>query len=403
MVQRDDSATWRASVLDAMLRALAVAGPGIVVLSLLFREPPRFDPPFFLVAAAVLTVIGLRFAHTLSFHLRAGLSIALILFACLTWIALTGFSIGGAAGAVGGIVIAVLLLGKRTGFVLLAATGLALIAFGAAISSGWSEPRFTDSDPHIFANWVRMGVSFCLLTGAVAFGVDYVVRHIESKYVELNGAYVELGELHRKLETAKEEERRFIARELHDDLGQALTVLKLSLKSGKTTPFSDPVRVVDGLIVKVRELSRSLRPALLDEVGLGPALSAYIEEQSTVSGIPMDLDQKRFAGRLPSDLEITCFRIVQEAVTNALRHAEPKRVTIRVARDETSVKLQVSDDGKGFAGIEAIVRAAVEGHLGIVGMRERVRTLGGVFLIRAQPGEGTAIDVEIPIRIDRAA
>jgi signal transduction histidine kinase len=403
MTERDDLATWRASVLDAMLRALAVAGPGIVVLSLLLREPPRFDPPFFLIAAAVLAVIGLRFAHTLSFHLRAGLSIALILFACLTWIALTGFSIGGAAGAVGGIVIAVMLLGKRTGFVLLAVTGLAMIAFGAAISAGWSEPRLADSDPQVFANWVRMGVAFCLLTGALAFGVDYVVRHVESKYAELNSAYVELGALHRKLETAKEEERRFIAHELHDDLGQALTVLKLSLKSGKTTPFSDPVRVVDGLIAKVRELSRSLRPALLDEVGLAPALAAYVEEQATVSGIPMELEHKHFKGRLSSDLEIACFRIVQEAVTNALRHAEAKRVTIRVARDENSVKLHVSDDGKGFAGIEALVRAAVEGHVGIVGMRERVRTLGGVFLIRSEPGKGTVIDVEIPLRINPAA
>jgi signal transduction histidine kinase len=402
MAQRDDAA-WRVSVLEAMLRALAVAGPAIIALSLFFREPPLVDPPLLLLLGAVLGMLSLRFARSLPFRMRASLSIGLILFACLMWIALTGFSLGGAAGAVGGIVIAVMLLGRRTGFVLLVVVCLALLAFGAVIQTGYSHPKISDSDPRIFGNWVRMGLSFGLLTGAVALGVDYVVRHVETKYIELSSAYVELRELHRKLETAKEEERRFIAHELHDDLGQALTVLKLGLKSGKTTPFSDPVRVVDGLIAKVRELSRALRPALLDEVGLGPALSAYVEEQATVSGVPMALDQKRFSGRLPAELEITCFRIVQEAVTNALRHAEAKRVTIRVERDATAVKLHVSDDGRGFGGIEALVRAAVEGHVGIVGMRERVRTLGGVFLIRSEPGKGTVIDVEIPLRIDRAS
>jgi signal transduction histidine kinase len=396
MAQRDDAA-WRVSVLDAMLRSLAVAGPVIVLVSFVFREPPRFDPPFLLVTAAVLGVMGLRLVRKLSFQLRASLSIALIVFACLSWIALTGFSLGGAAGLVGGVVIAVMLLGPRAGFALLLVAGASMLVFGAAIDLGWSHPRISDSNPLVFTNWARMAVSFCLLTGALAMGVDWVVRHVETKYAELSSAYDELGELHRQLETAKEEERRFIARELHDDLGQALTVLKLGLKSGKTTPFSDPIRVIDGLIVKVRELSRSLRPALLDEVGLGPALSAYIEEQSQVSGITMVFDQKRFEGRLHADLEIACFRIVQEAVTNALRHADGKRIGIRIERAELTVKIRIEDDGRGFDGNETLERAALEGHVGIVGMRERVRMLGGTFRIQSRPGEGTTIDVELPL------
>ena len=397
MVQRDDAATWRVNVLQAMLSALSFAGPAIVLLTLALRKPPLFDPAFLLVTAAVLGVLGLRFAPGLPFRMRASLSIGLIVFACLTWIALTGFSIGGAAGLVGGLVMAVMLLGRRVGVALLLAAAIALIAFGAAIAGGVSHPRFADNDPTVFANWVRVALSFSLLTGALAFAVDYVVRHVETKYVELSSAYDDLGELHRKLEIAKEEERRFIARELHDDLGQALTVLKLGLKSGKSTPFSDPLRVVDSLLVKVRELSRALRPALLDEVGVGPALSAYLEEQSTISGVTMKLDQKNFAGRLPPDLEITCFRLVQEAVTNTLRHADAKVLTVRLERDEETLKLHVEDDGHGFAGIEALVHAAVAGHIGIVGMRERVRTLGGTFRIRSEVGKGTAIDVEMPL------
>jgi signal transduction histidine kinase len=290
-----------------------------------------------------------------------------------------------------------MLLGRPAAVALLVATTVAIIAFGAAVQAGWSQPRPIDSDPRVFSNWVRMGLSFSVLTAAIGLAVDYVVRHVENKYAELSVAYEDFGELHRKLETAKEEERRFIARELHDDLGQALTALKLGLKSGKSTPFSDPIRVIDGLIVKVRELSRSLRPALLDEVGLAPALSAYLEEQSTVSGLAMDLDQRGFSGRLPGDLEIACFRLVQEAVTNTLRHAEAKRLRVGLERVEGTIKVHIEDDGRGFAGVEALDQAALEGHVGVLGMRERVRTLGGTFLIRSRPGEGTVIDAEIPL------
>jgi len=384
-------------VLDAMERSLAFAGPAVLVISIILRQPPRFDAPVLLLSAAVFAVVGIRFTRKLTFQMRASLTIGFILFACLVWLALTGFSLGAAAGAVAAVVISVMLLGRRPAFALLVVTAVSIILFGGAVHVGWSHPRPVDSDPRLFSNWLRMGLSFSVLTAALGLAVDYVVRHVENKYAELSSAYDELGELHRKLETAKEEERRFIARELHDDLGQALTALKLGLKSGKSTPFTDPIRVIDGLIVKVRELSRSLRPALLDEVGLGPALSAYLEEQSTVSALRMDLDQKGFSGRLPGDLEIACFRIVQEAVTNTLRHAEAKRLRVGLERAEGTMKLHIEDDGRGFAGIEALDQAALEGHVGVLGMRERVRTLGGNFLIRSRPGEGTVIDVEIPL------
>ena len=88
---------------------------------------------------------------------------------------------------------------------------------------------------------------------------------------------------------------------------------------------------------------------------------------------------------------------MQEAVTNTLRHADAKLLTVRLERAEETLKLHVEDDGRGFAGIETLVHAAIEGHLGIVGMRERVRTLGGTFRIRSEVGKGTAIDVEMPL------
>jgi signal transduction histidine kinase len=397
MPQRDETTAWRLSVLEAMLSALAITGPGVVVITVLLRPAPRFDLPLVAVAVCASGVIALKFSRSASFRLRAGVSVGLMLLACLTWIALTGFSLGASSGVVCAIVIAAMLLGRRLALTLLVLSSVALLAFGAAIHAGWSHPRLSDSDPRVFANWARMGLSFCLLTGAIVLAVEYVVRHVEKKYVELSAAYDELAELHRKLETAKEEERRFIARELHDDLGQSLTVLKLGLKSNKATPFADPLRIIDGLILKVRELSRALRPALLDEVGIAPALGAFLEEQSSISGIKMELDRRGFDGRLPGDLEIACFRLVQEAVTNALRHSEAKHLTVRLEQNGAALRLRIHDDGRGFSGLETLVHAALEGHLGVIGMRERVRSLGGTFRIESQPGQGTTIEADLPL------
>jgi signal transduction histidine kinase len=381
-----------------MLTALAVVTPVVGALAMILRPFRRVDATLVLLFATPLLLIALKFARRLPFPVRGGLSVAVMALSCLTFIARTGFSLGATAGLVASVVIAGMLFGRRIALTMLFGTALALASMGALIQIGWLTPDYSDTDPRLLVVWVRVGVSFALITGALAIAVDYVVRHIERKYVELGSAYDELAELTRKLETAKEEERRRVARELHDDLGQDLTVLKLGLKSGKPTPFSDPVRIVDSLIVKVRELSRALRPALLDEVGLAPALSAYLEEQSTISGVKMELETPGFDGRLPGELEIACFRLVQEAVTNALRHAGPKRLGVRIARANGTLSLRIDDDGRGFAGPEALARAALEGHVGIVGMRERARALGGTFRIQSEPGKGTNIDVELPLR-----
>jgi signal transduction histidine kinase len=111
----------------------------------------------------------------------------------------------------------------------------------------------------------------------------------------------------------------------------------------------------------------------------------------------MKLEAPEFDQRLSGDLEIACFRLVQEAVTNALRHAEPKRLRIRIERANGALGLRIEDDGRGFGGPEALARAAHEGHVGVVGMRERARALGGTFRIHSEPGRGTTIEVEIPL------
>jgi signal transduction histidine kinase len=398
MSRRDEAVSWRAAVLQSMLNALAIVAPAILIFGLALRTPPLFDRSFMLVTSAVTGIVALRFARGIPFRPRAVLAVGMLIGACLCWMAFSGFSIGATAGMVGGIVMAAMLLDRTTALALLLATALSLVGIGFAIHVGLWQVRLEDADPRLLVVWLRMAISFALLTGALTTAVAYIVRHVETKYVELSAAYDELAELNRKLETAKEEERRFIARELHDDLGQALTVLKLGLKTGKATPFSDPVRIVDGLINKVRELSRVLRPALLDEVGLAPALGAYLEEQSNVSGITMDLKLNGLKDeRLSGELEIACFRLVQEAVTNALRHAGATRVNVRIDRENGSVRLSVKDDGNGRASADEVVRAGLAGHLGVIGMRERTRALGGTFELSSEPGRGTTIEVELPL------
>ena len=166
----------------------------------------------------------------------------------------------------------------------------------------------------------------------------------------------------------------------------------------------EAVALVDELIARVRKMSVDLRPPLLDEVGLVPALRAYLESQAALSGVAMDLeDDGRAAGtmssgeRLPPDLEIVCFRVAQESVTNVLRHAAAQRLRVSIARNGSHVRLAIRDDGGGFDATSALDSAAAQGHLGVVGMRERVRARGGTFQVASQPGQGTAIEVELPI------
>jgi signal transduction histidine kinase len=226
----------------------------------------------------------------------------------------------------------------------------------------------------------------------------------QAKERALRTVNTELGQLNRRLESAKEDERRFIARELHDELGQTLTALKLRLKMGARA--ADPERaeresaatfaIIDSLIDRVRKLSLDLRPALLDEVGLIPALRAYLDAQAAISEVRIELDASAFEGRASPEAEIACFRIVQEAVTNVLRHAEARRVSVRLEQRTDRLQIVVEDDGHGIAPGQ-IPDAAAQGHMGIVGMRERARALGGEFAIDSEPGAGTAVRVTLPV------
>ncbi len=222
---------------------------------------------------------------------------------------------------------------------------------------------------------------------------------------ELSGAYDRLMTLTRGLEAAKEEERRHIARELHDEMGQALTAVKINLRlmgrqSGDDGPLGrigDTIGLVDRLIQGVRDLSLDLRPPLLDELGLIAALRGYLEAIAARAELGIDLDLDETLGRLPPELEIAAFRIVQEAVTNAVRHAGASHIRVRLQRGDGELNLRIQDDGHGFDVAAVAGRSTGGQHLGLLGIRERARMLGGDVALDSTPGHGTDVRVRIPL------
>ena len=220
---------------------------------------------------------------------------------------------------------------------------------------------------------------------------------------ELRGAYERLRFLARSLEVAKEDERKHIARELHDDLGPSLTavvinleLLKPSVTGEATGRIADTVEIVDRMVQQIRELSLDLRPPLLDEMGLVPALKGYMETQAERSRLEIEVRDAGDATGLPAEIEIVAFRLAQEAVTNVIRHAGASRAVVTIDVDGGWIEVAVEDDGKGFD-----VRTTMDGPagktLGLLGMQERVRMLDGEFEIVSTPARGTKVRARLPI------
>lgn len=216
---------------------------------------------------------------------------------------------------------------------------------------------------------------------------------------------VRLEALSRQLLTAQEWERRTIACELHDEVGQSLTALKLSLANarehGETSTLDDSVALVEQLLQQVRELSLGLRPSLLDDLGLPAALRWFVDRQGQRAHFVGHVDVENFDGRLAPEVEIACFRVVQETVTNVMRHAGAQRVFVHARRTEDAIVLSVRDDGVGMDVRQARLRALRGVSLGILGMEDRVALLGGRLEIASTLGAGTEITATIPLTRER--
>jgi two-component system sensor histidine kinase UhpB len=214
----------------------------------------------------------------------------------------------------------------------------------------------------------------------------------------------------RKTLTVQEEERRRISRELHDETSQVLSALIMNvdlLESQAPVDESSSARIsaVKSLAEEAaRNLDRmlfELRPALLDELGLMPALRWYVAQMSDLWGLDIELEGAKL-GRLPDHIELAAFRIVQEAISNCARHADPAHVRVKVLVADGRLHLDVEDDGVGFDAMEVAARARTGEAVGLEGMRERAELAGGMFHVDSVPGRGTRVVAQIPLPQDDA-
>jgi signal transduction histidine kinase len=209
-----------------------------------------------------------------------------------------------------------------------------------------------------------------------------------------------LRRLSNQLVRAQEDERRTISRELHDEVGQILTGLRMELGSlsrfeadGSFRERLESVkRLAEDALRSVRNLALLLRPSMLDDLGLEPALRWQAKEFSRRSEIPVAVDIQGNIDTLPETIRICLYRAIQEALTNCIKHAEAGRVTVTVKQQEDLVSASVQDNGKGFDAN----RLHTQG-LGLVGMEERVRALQGQLTVSSQPGEGTLVSLALPL------
>jgi signal transduction histidine kinase len=212
----------------------------------------------------------------------------------------------------------------------------------------------------------------------------------------------QLGDLASYLQDAREGERKRIAREIHDELGQTLTALQFDLSQlAKRLPAAEPslrekaegmASLIDGSMRTVRRVTTELRPGLLDDLGLAAAIEWQAGEFGERTGAACDLSLRGEDAVLPPDVATALFRILQEALTNVARHAGASHVTIELEVDPDQVRLIVGDDGRGITSSQASDPRA----LGLLGMRERARALGGDVTIERARGGGTSVTVRVP-------
>jgi two-component system, NarL family, sensor histidine kinase UhpB len=236
------------------------------------------------------------------------------------------------------------------------------------------------------------------------FGIQRDVSDRVRALEELEQSRAELRALAARLQVTREEERTRIAREIHDELGQALTALKLDVawleshqgggrNSGafRIGDVSLTDRINETMEI-VRRMASELRPSVLDSLGLDAALEYLVKESSKRSGIPITLHVDELP-RLAEEVASHAYRIIQEALTNVIRHSKATRVDVNVRRLQKFIILAVSDNGIGF------IPQTLSGlrSLGLVGMRERALAMGGKLMIHGEPGEGSSITVTIPV------
>jgi signal transduction histidine kinase len=234
---------------------------------------------------------------------------------------------------------------------------------------------------------------------AVAGFTIFYTRRLEKHSDEVQS---ELRRLSQRIVQVQEHERKSISRELHDEVGQMLTGLRMELanldgpaiqqNTADYQRLQEAKRLTERTLQCVRNLSMLLRPSMLDDLGLSPAVNWQAKEFSRRSGIPVDVVIQGEVDTVPDDVRTCLYRVVQEALTNVARHARAKRIRLLVKREGEHVSVAIEDDGSGFA-----VLTPRPNGLGLVGLKERVAELSGTVQIASVPGKGTRVSVQIPV------
>ena len=218
---------------------------------------------------------------------------------------------------------------------------------------------------------------------------------------ELEKANHRLRFLSRRLFHLQEEERRHLARELHDEVGQALTAAKINLQAAmkesdgaKSKRIDETTAILEQLLGQVRQISLDLRPSTLDDLGLVPALRSLLDQQGRRASVAVHLSAKNMPENLDPEIQTTCFRITQEAITNAVRHANATRIDVDLGCENGTLRLQVRDNGKGFDADSAQAQTV---GLGLIGMKERAALVDARARIISSPNKGTMVEVFLPL------
>jgi PAS domain S-box-containing protein len=267
------------------------------------------------------------------------------------------------------------------------------------------EKRYFDKQGDLV--WILLSVSLLRdRRGEPLYFISQIQDITERKRAveTLQGYNLRLKALSHQILETQETERRRIARELHDEVGQMLTTIGLRLHQLKDvcgpeahSALNQDISFVNRTIEQVRELSLNLRPPMLDVLGLEAALRWYAENQHQRTGLDVQLVGHLEGPRLDPDLEIACFRVVQEALTNIVRHAHAKRVWVELQEEDSKLHLVIHDDGIGFDAAAKRECAGRGRSFGVLAMQERVELLAGQFEVESAPGAGTWIRASFPL------
>jgi signal transduction histidine kinase len=254
----------------------------------------------------------------------------------------------------------------------------------------------------------RLGITVGLTIGVglllAAFSMSKILRleaETTARYQEIATARVELKQLSARLVEAQENERRSISRELHDEVGQTLTGIRVELANvsrkirgkdvdGLDMKVDEIKQMVDDLVGVVRNMALLLRPSMLDDLGLVPALQWQAREVSKRTSVRVKVAAKGISEDLPEEHKTCIYRIVQEALHNCVQHSGASTVRVTVQQESSRILLAIQDDGKGF-------NTQLERGMGLLGMQERVSHLGGTFSVDSLPGSGAIVCIVLPL------